>query len=68
MLAGSASILLDALKVGANGTMCALANIFGAELIQIYNLFNQKMDKQVDENVKLLQNKLVPIDYAVSLK
>ena len=64
VLAGSARILLDVLKVGANGSMCALANILGAELIQIYNMFNLNQEKLVD-SARLIQNRLESIDYAV---
>ena len=64
MLTGSASILLDALKIGATGSICALANILGSDLIQTFDLFNSKQEKLVDK-AQIIQNRLIPIDYAV---
>ena len=64
MLTGSSSILLDALKIGATGSICALANVFGHELVQLYDLFNSNHGMPT-VNAQLIQNKLVQIDFAV---
>lgn len=38
MIAGGASFILDALRVGATGSVSALANILPNEIIQLYNM------------------------------
>jgi 4-hydroxy-2-oxoglutarate aldolase len=39
IFAGSAGFLLDALQAGSSGGICALANVLGNELVDIYNAF-----------------------------
>ena len=64
MLTGNANILLDALKIGATGSMSGLANILGSEINQVYNMFNAGQEKLLDK-AQLIQNRLMHIDYAV---
>jgi 4-hydroxy-2-oxoglutarate aldolase len=64
---GPASVLLETLTVGGHGSMTPLATVFGPELVKIYNLFNSNQESQLDK-AKLMQNRLVPIDYAIKEK
>ena len=74
VLSGSAYFLLDSLKVGAIGSISALANILGDKLIQIYEFYEK--DKHLNkasgkkkhflEKAYHLQNQLVQPDLAVS--
>jgi 4-hydroxy-2-oxoglutarate aldolase len=41
VIAGSAGFLLDALKAGASGGICALANVLGGDLVELYKLFKE---------------------------
>ena len=55
VIAGSAGFLLDALKVGCTGGVCALANVLGSELIQLYdNFLNGKL-----QEAELIQKKII---------
>ena len=75
VLSGSAYFLLDALKVGAIGSISALANILGDKLIQIYEFYEK--DKHLNkasgkkkhflEKAYHLQNQLVQPDLAVNI-
>jgi dihydrodipicolinate synthase/N-acetylneuraminate lyase len=38
VIAGGASFILDALRVGATGSVSALANVLPNEIIQLYNM------------------------------
>ena len=46
VLAGSASFLLPALKVGAVGGICALANALPAQVCQLYELTGRWSNSQ----------------------
>lgn len=55
VIAGSAGFLLDALKVGCTGGICALANVLGSELIELYeNFLNGKL-----QEAEIIQKKII---------
>jgi 4-hydroxy-2-oxoglutarate aldolase len=55
IIAGSAGFLLDSLKVGCTGGICAIANVLGNEVIKVYDNF---MSGNLPE-AELVQKKLV---------
>lgn len=62
VLAGSAGFLLPALQVGAQGGICALANVLPREVAQLQQLYEQG---QLSEAVSL-QHKLLRVNAAVT--
>ncbi len=62
VIAGSAGFLLDALRVGATGGICALANVLGNELIELYKLF---LTGNLNAAIEL-QNRLIEPNKAVT--
>eukprot|EP00795_Rhopilema_esculentum_P011951 gene11951-2525_t len=64
ILAGSASFLVPYLSLGAVGGVCALANVLGEEVCQLYKLY--KDGKQ--EEARKLQLKLIKPNGAVTRK
>lgn len=62
ILSGSASFLLPALSLGAVGGVCALANVLGNEVCELYRLFKEgKLDE-----AKALQLKMIKPNAAVT--
>ena len=70
--------MLDALRVGANGSICATANVLGPQLIEICNLYklqveldnskeNKLLKKEYNDKAQTIQNKLIQPDLAVIL-
>lgn len=57
VLAGSAGFLLPALEVGAVGGVCALANVLGAEVCQVYQ---SHVDGNKHEALDLQQRLIAP--------
>jgi len=64
VLAGSAHFLMDAIKGGCVGGVCAVANILGQDTVDLANLcFNKKFDE-----AEKLQARLTPPNLAVTRK
>ena len=64
VIVGTASVLYPGLASGAVGGILALANIAPDECLQMYNLFLSGKNKEALE----LQNKMIPVNRAVTLK
>jgi len=62
ILAGSASFLYPALSVGCVGGVCALANVLGSEVCQLYKLFMQSKHEEAQH----LQHRLIAPNMAVT--
>jgi len=78
ILCGSASFLLDGLRVGATGCIAALANVLGPQLVELYNtclyereikLTQEKNKSSTRRNIdkaQILQDKLISPDLAIT--
>ncbi len=62
VLAGTGSVLLSALQVGAKGGILALANIAPEECIRIYKFVSEHKLKEAEK----LQSVLVPVNKAIT--
>lgn len=78
VLAGSSSFVLDAVRVGAVGTISVLACVLGEPIIELYNMardeagfhertdFDEILTARYTDRVQDLQNRLIRPDIAVS--
>ena len=62
VMAGTGSVLLPALKIGAKGGILALANVAPAECLELYDLF----DKGNFNEAEVIQSRLVPVNQAIT--
>jgi 4-hydroxy-2-oxoglutarate aldolase len=62
VIAGSAGFLYPALSVGCVGGICALANVLGADVCQLYTLFSESRHEQARD----LQQRLTAPNAAVT--
>lgn len=78
MLTGSASFILDAIRVGAVGTISVLACVLGEAVINLYQMargeasfrertrFDEILNAKYTDRAQDLQNRLIGPDLAVS--
>ena len=68
VLTGSASFLLDALRVGAIGSISAIANVLGPDLIKLYDLHLRSQTETYVDLKSYSANKMIEEAYSIQKK